>query len=68
MHNDARKAIQGTISIMNNSSLDKLFSCKKVTFYYFVNNGGVNWRRIIYSINSQFVARISRRTDSRKAI
>ena len=110
-HNDASKAIQSIIGIMNslvtqskvvgpvknpnckftyvqlakllilfpffsiknaglyaNSGLGQLFSCKKDTFYRFMNNGSVNWRRIIYSINRQLIARISRRTDSKKAI
>lgn len=30
-----------------NSGLGQLFSCKKDIFYRFMNNGSVNWRRII---------------------
>lgn len=33
-----------------------------------MNNGSVNWRRIIYSINRQLIARISRCTYSKKAV
>lgn len=33
-----------------------------------MDNGCVDWRRIIYSINRQFIARISWRTDSKKDV
>ena len=46
-----------------NSGLGKLFSCKKDMFYRLMDNGRVDWRRLIYSINRQLIGRISRRAD-----
>lgn len=34
----------------SSSSLGKLFACHKDMFYRFMNDGNVNWRRIIYSV------------------
>jgi len=34
----------------SSSALSKLFACHKAMFYRFMNDGNVNWRRIIYSV------------------
>jgi len=46
------------------SSLGKFFTCKKDMFYRLMDDGRVDWRRIIYSINRQLIGKISRRTDA----
>lgn len=48
-----------------NSGLGKLFSCKKDTFCRLMDNGRIDWRRLIYSINRQLIGKISRRTDAK---
>ena len=45
------------------SALGKLFSCKKDSFYRLMDDGRIDWRRIIYSINRQLIGLISRRAD-----
>ena len=47
------------------SALGKLFSCKKDSFYRLMDDGRIDWRRIIYSINRQLIGLISRRTDAK---
>ena len=42
------------------SALGKLFSCKKDSFYRLMDDGRIDWRRIIYSINRQLIGLISR--------
>ena len=37
------------------STLGKLFSCKKDSFYRLMDDGRIDWRRIIYSINRQLI-------------
>ena len=46
----------------SSSSLGKLFVCHKDMFYRFMNDGNVNWRRIIYSVFRQLYSRVSRKT------
>lgn len=50
------------------SGLGKLFSCKKDVFYRLMDDGRIDWRRIIYSINRQLIGKISRRADAKNAI
>lgn len=54
----------------NNSSsaLSKLFSCHKDMFYRFMNDGNVNWRRIIYSVFRQLYSCVSRKTTSKSDV
>lgn len=47
------------------SALGKLFSCKKDSFYRLMDDGRIDWRRIIYSINRQLIGLISRRADAK---
>ena len=47
------------------STLGKLFSCKKDSFYRLMDDGRIDWRRIIYSINRQLIGLISRRADAK---
>lgn len=47
------------------SALGKLFSCKKDSFYCLMDDGRIDWRRIIYSINRQLIGLISRRADAK---
>ncbi len=39
------------------SALGRMFSCHKDMFYRFMNDGNVNWRRIIYSVFRQLQLR-----------
>jgi len=50
------------------SGLGKLFSCKKDMFYRLMDDGRIDWRRLIYSINRQLIGKISRRTDAKDSI
>lgn len=50
-----------------NSGFGKLFSCKKDMFYRLMDDGRIDFRRIIYSINRQLIGKISRRADARNA-
>ena len=50
-----------------NSALGKLFSCKKDTFYRLMNDGRIDWRRLVHSINRQLIGLISRRADAKVA-
>lgn len=45
------------------SSLGKIFECRKDMFYRFMNNGAVNWRRIVYSVFRQLRSKISSSCD-----
>ena len=47
------------------SALGKLFACKKDSFYRLLDDGRIDWRRIIYSINRQLIGLISRRADAK---
>ena len=47
------------------SALGKLFACKKNSFYRLMDDGRIDWRRIIYSINRQLIGLISRRADAK---
>jgi len=49
------------------SGLGKLFSCKKDMFYRLMDDGRIDWRRILYSITRQLIGSISRRADARGA-
>ncbi|CDA96469.1 transposase IS4 family [Bacteroides sp. CAG:709] len=46
-------------------ALGKLFSCKKDSFYRLMDDGRIDWRHIIYSINRQLIGFISRRADAK---
>ena len=50
------------------SSLSKLFACHKDMFYCFMNDGNVNWRRIIYSVFRQLYSRVSRKTMAKSDV
>ena len=47
------------------SALGKLFSCKKDSFYRLMDDGHIDWRRIIYSINRQLIGLIGHRADAK---
>lgn len=49
------------------SSLGTLFSCQKDVFYRFMENGGIDWRKILYSLNLQLIQKIACRSDSQKS-
>ncbi len=49
------------------SALGKLFSCKKDTFYRLMDDGRIDWRRLVHSINRQLIGLISRRADAKDA-
>lgn len=48
------------------SSLSKLFKCKKDMFYRFMNDGNVKWRELLYSMNHQLIKKISCNTNEPK--
>ena len=52
----------------SSSALSKLFACHKDMFYRFMNDGNVNWRRIIYSVFRQLYSRVSRKTTSKSDV
>ena len=52
----------------SSSSLGKLFACHKDMFYRFMNDGNVNWRRIIYSVFRQLYSRVSRKTMAKSDV
>ena len=52
----------------SSSALDKMFACKKDIFYRFMNDGNVNWYRIIYSVFRQLHSRISRTKTSKDGV
>jgi len=45
------------------SGLGKLFSCKKDMFYRLMDDGRIDWRRLIYSINRQLIGKISCKSE-----
>ena len=55
------------IGTFEDSSLSKLFTCKKDVFYRFLDNGMVNWRKIAGIVNRDIVGRLKCRADSRKS-
>lgn len=52
----------------SSSALCKLFACDKDMFYRFMNDGNVNWRRIIYSVFRQLYSRVSRKTTAKSDV
>ena len=52
----------------SSSTLGKMFACHKDMFYRFMNNGKINWRRIIYSVFRQLYSRVSRKTTLKSDI
>lgn len=52
----------------SSSSLGKLFACHKDMFYRFMNDGNVNWRRIIYSVFRQLYSRVSHKTMAKSDV
>ena len=52
----------------SSSTLGKVFACHKDMFYRFMNNGKINWRRIIYSVFRQLYSRVSRKTTLKSDI
>lgn len=46
----------------------RMFVCHKDMFYRFMNDGNVNWRRIIYSVFRQLYSRVKRRTTLKSDI
>ena len=51
-----------------NSGLGKLLSCRKDMFYRLMDDGRIDWRCLIYSINRQLIGKISRRADARDVV
>ena len=49
------------------SGLGKLFGCKKDMLYRLMDDGRMDWRRLLYSINWQLIGKVSRRADAKKA-
>lgn len=52
----------------SSSALGRMFVCHKDMFYRFMNDGNVNWRRIIYSVFRQLYSRVKRRTTLKSDI
>ena len=50
------------------SALGKMFCCQKDMFYRMMNDGKIDWRRLIYSINRQLIGKISRRTEAKESV
>ncbi len=50
------------------SALGRMFVCHKDMFYRFMNDGNVNWQRIIYSVFRQLSSRVKRRTTLKSDI
>lgn len=50
------------------SALGKMFSCQKDMFYRMMNDGSVDWRRILYSINRQLIGIISRKAEAKDSV
>jgi len=48
----------------SDSILFKVLSCKKDVFYRFISNGSLDWRKILYRINTQLIGKVSVRSDS----
>lgn len=49
------------------SALGRKFACEKDMFYRLMEDDGINWRNIVYSINNQLITRLSVRADSKKS-
>jgi hypothetical protein len=49
------------------SVLTKILPCKKDVFYRFLENGSVDWRKILYRINQQLIGKIIVRSDSQSS-
>ena len=52
----------------SSSALGKVFACHKDMFYRFMNDGNVDWRRIIYSVFRQLYSRVSRKTTVKSSV
>lgn len=52
----------------SSSALSRMLACHKDMSYRFINDGNVNWRRIIYSVFRQLYSRVSRKTTSKSDI
>lgn len=50
----------------NSSSLSSLLSCKKDVFYRFLEDGTINWRKLLYHINLQLWNKIQTRSDHKE--
>lgn len=46
------------------SSLSRVVPCKKDVFYRFMENGSLDWRKMLYRINRQLINKILMRSDS----
>ena len=49
------------------SVLSKVLPCKKDVFYRFLENGSIDWRKILYRINMQLIGKIIVRSDSQSS-
>lgn len=49
------------------SSLGRIFHCEKDMFYEFMKNDFVDWRGLLYVVNSQIIDRLIVRADSKKS-
>lgn len=45
------------------SSLSRLIDCKKDVFYRFMNNPGIDWRKLLYHLNLQLWSKIRVRSE-----
>ena len=52
----------------SSSAPGKVFACHKDMFYRFMNDGNVDWRRIIYSVFRQLYSRVSRKTRVKSCV
>lgn len=52
------------VSRYSGSALSKLFVCEKDIFYRFMNEGNIEWRRLLYAMNRQLIKKICRETQS----
>jgi len=46
------------------SALSHLFVCEKDMFYRFMNNGNVEWRKLLYAMNLQLIRKIQRESNA----
>ena len=49
------------------SALGRVFACERDMFHRFMEDDGIDWRNILYVINTQLVNRLSIRSDSKKS-
>ncbi len=50
----------------HDSSLSHILPCKKDVFYRFMSNPQIDWRKLLYSLNSQLWNKIRVRTDHKE--